>query len=92
MCHSQFYGVSLAMVLNPETVHVSPQFNVVFDDEFPTVPFMREGLIPSNWTDIVQHRSKRGSTENINLNDTWFTKDIEEDRCETPSHKLSVAP
>ena len=28
------------MVLNPETGHVLPQFNVVFDDEFSTVPFI----------------------------------------------------
>ena len=32
--HSPFHAVSLALVLNPETGHVSPQFHVVFDDEF----------------------------------------------------------
>ena len=30
--HSSFNAVSLVLVLKPATVHVSPQFNVVFDD------------------------------------------------------------
>ena len=55
--HSQFNAKSVALVLNPETGNVSPQFHVVFDDEFSTIPFMREGTISPNWTDIVQRRS-----------------------------------
>ena len=39
--HSPFHAVSVALVLNPETGHVSPQFNVVFYDEFSTLFFMR---------------------------------------------------
>ena len=64
------------MVLNPETVHVSPQLYVVFDDEFSTVLFMGEGTIPPNWTDLVQHRSQHGAPDNIDLKYTWFNIDI----------------
>ena len=39
--HSSFHAGSVAMVLNLATGHVSPQFHVVFDGEFYTVPFMR---------------------------------------------------
>ena len=46
--HSPFHAVSVALVINPETGHISPQFYVVFDDEFPTVPFKREFKIPLN--------------------------------------------
>ena len=46
--HSTFHAGSVALVLNPATGHVSPQFHVVFDDEFSTVPFMREVTIPPN--------------------------------------------
>ena len=67
------------MVLNPETGHVSPKFHMVFDDEFNTVPFMREGTITLNWTDLVQHSSQSDAPENIDLRDNWFTPDIEED-------------
>ena len=77
---------SLALVITPETGHVTSQFNVVFDDEFSTVPFMREGIIPPNWTDLVQRRSQSGAIENIDLEDTWFTPDLEEYPRETPTH------
>ena len=38
---SPFHTGSVALVLNPATGNVSHQFNVVFDDEFYTVTFMR---------------------------------------------------
>ena len=65
--HSPFHVVSVALVLNPETIHVSPQFHVVFDEEFSTFPFMREGTITPNWTDIVHRSSQIGAAENIDL-------------------------
>ena len=33
--HSPFQAGSVALLLNPETGYFSPQFHVVFDDEFP---------------------------------------------------------
>jgi hypothetical protein len=35
--HSPSHAGSVALVLNPRTGHVSPQFHVVFDDHFTTV-------------------------------------------------------
>ena len=35
ICHSPFNAGSVALVINPATVHFSPQLHVVFDDEFP---------------------------------------------------------
>ena len=80
------------MIINPETGHVSPQFHMVLDDEFTTVPFVKEGTIPPNWTYIVQHISKSGAPYNIDLNDTWINPDIEEDTIETLIHKPNVSP
>ena len=77
--HSPFHVISVSLVKNSVTVHVSPQLNVVFDDEFSTVPFIREGKIPPNWKNIVKRRSQSGALENISLRDTWFTPDLEED-------------
>ena len=81
----------MSLVLNPSTVHVLPQFHVVFDDEFTTVPFMREVTIPTNWTDLVQRSSQSGAPDNIYLKDTWFYPNPEEDPIKTLSHKPSVA-
>ena len=50
----------------------------MFDDEFYTVPFMREGTILPNWTDLVQRISQIYAPENIDLKGTWLTPDIEE--------------
>jgi hypothetical protein len=47
--HSPFHAGSVALVCNPSTGHVSPQYHVVFDDDFTTVPDMEAGTIPPNW-------------------------------------------
>ena len=90
--HSKFHAVSVALVLNSETSHVSPQFHLVFDDEFSTFSFMREGTIIPNWTDIVQRISQRGALENIDIKDTWFTPDLEEYTRKTQRHEPSINP
>ena len=69
-----------------------PHFHVVFYVEFSTVLFMREGTIPPNFTDLVQHISQRVAPDNIELKDTWFDPDLEVDPSETPSHEPSIAP
>ena len=51
--HSPTHNGSVAMVLNPSTLHVSPQYHVVFDDNFSTVSSMVNGEVPENWLDLV---------------------------------------
>ena len=41
--HSPCHTGNIALVLNPKTLRVSPQFHIVFDDEFSIVSFMRNG-------------------------------------------------
>ena len=65
------------MVLKPATGHVSPQFHVVFDDKFSTVPFIREVIITPNWTDLVERSSQSSALDNIDLMDTWLAPYIE---------------
>ena len=50
----------------------------MFYDKFSIAPFMREGIIPPNRTDIVQRISNISAMDNINLKDTWFTPYLEE--------------
>ena len=90
--HSSLYAVSVALVLNPETSHVLPQFNVVFDDEFSTVPIMMADTIPLNWTDFVKCSSQSGAPDNMDLKDSWFTPDIEEDPSDNPTQVPRVTP
>ena len=44
--HSPSHAGSVALVMNPKTGLVSPQFNLVFDDNFETVPQLRAGTVP----------------------------------------------
>eukprot|EP00957_Ditylum_brightwellii_P013135 992665-Ditylum_brightwellii.AAC.1 len=51
--HSPFHAGSMALVWNPSTGQVSPQFHIVFDDDFSTVTYMEAGTIPPNWKELV---------------------------------------
>ena len=44
--HSLVHVGNVALALNPSTRHVSPQFHLVFSDDFLTVESMRNGIIP----------------------------------------------
>ena len=48
--------------MNPNTRLVSPQFHLVFYDNFETVPHLRTGTVPENWSDLVTN-SKEKITE-----------------------------
>ena len=63
---------SVSIVLNPKTLHVSPQFHVVFDDKFPTVPVMRCNVSPSSCVQLVDTGSfELTIDENCDISRTW---------------------
>ena len=68
--HSPFHAVSVALVCNPTTGRVSPQYHVVFDNDFTTVPYMEAGTLPPNWEDLVKYTSGVATTKYVDLADT----------------------
>ncbi len=50
---SQSHTSNVALVLNPRTGHISPQFHVVFDDDFTTVEYHCKMTVPPHWTELV---------------------------------------
>ena len=52
--HSLFHSGRHGLVRNPNTGRVSPQYHVLFDDDFSPVPLMEAGTIPTNWEDLVK--------------------------------------
>ena len=72
--HSPFHARSVALVWNPNTGRVSPQYHVVFDDDFSTVTFMETGKIPTNWEDLVKYSSERATTKYVTFSDTWLNR------------------
>ncbi len=68
---------SVALVLNPRTGHVSPQFHVVFDDHFTTVPFMEKNEVPPHWAKLIENLREKVTEEHYELAKTWLFPDAE---------------
>jgi hypothetical protein len=50
---SPSHAANVALIFNPRTGHVSPQFHGVFDDDFTTVPYLHSSQVPPFWADLV---------------------------------------
>ena len=46
---SPTHASSVGLILNPRTGHVSPQFHVIYDDDFTTASYLRSGKVPPHW-------------------------------------------
>jgi hypothetical protein len=77
--HSPFHAGSVALVFNPSTGHVSPQFHVVFDDDFSTVPFMEKGEVPPNWDELYNEHRELATDEDYDLANSWFRTQTDPD-------------
>ena len=75
---SPAHASSVALVLNPNTGLVSPQFHVVFDDDFSTVPHLRKGTVPPNWEKLVLNSREKSTDEFYDLTKTWFAPTADE--------------
>jgi hypothetical protein len=51
------HASNVALILNPRIGHVSPQFHVVYDDDFTTVPYLRTATVPPHWSELVRASS-----------------------------------
>ena len=72
------HASSVALVLNPNTGLGSPQFHVVFDDDFSTVPHLRKGTVPPNWEKLVVNSREKSTKEFYDLTKTWFSPTADE--------------
>jgi hypothetical protein len=91
--HSPSHAGSVALVLNPRTGHVSPQYHMVFDDLFTRVASMKKSEVPPNWTELVGKSSERVTDEDYNLTKTWLFPNVESgDIAMQPNQKPSIVP
>ncbi len=70
--HSPSHAGLVARILNPWTGHVSPQFHVVFDDHFTTVPFMEKNEVPPHWAKLIENSREKVTEELYELAKTWL--------------------
>ena len=70
--HSPFHARSVALVINPRTGRVSPQYHVIFDDTFLTVLYMDVGTEPPHWHDLLKYSSEKATDEDFDLAKEWM--------------------
>ena len=76
MGHLPAHTGSVALVLNPKTelvLLVSPQFHVVVDDDFSTVPSLGNGSVPGNWHQLVCNSGEKNMNGFYDVTKAWLT-------------------
>jgi hypothetical protein len=69
--HSPYHANNVALILNLSTGHVSPQYHVVYDDNFTTVDSIRIGTAPSNWPDLYNTSRELVTDDTFELSPDW---------------------
>ena len=62
---SPIHAGNVSLILNLSTGHVSPQFHVVFDKSFSTVPSLKNGSIPASWKFICKYNIELATYEDF---------------------------
>ena len=70
--HSPCHASSVALVLNLKTGLVSPQYHVVYDDEFTTVEYLSSTTPPPNWLHLVRVASEKAPLDDEDIPPTWL--------------------
>ena len=70
--HSPCHAGSVALVLNLATGLISPQFHVIFDDEFTTVGYLETDQTPPNWVALAKHAVENSTPPEEDLAYSWL--------------------
>ena len=70
--HSPCHAGTVALVLNLATGLVSPQYHVVFDDKFSTVPYLQSSTPPPNWISLLENNSEQVLEKQQTLSREWL--------------------
>ena len=69
---------------------MSPQFHVVIDDDFSTVPSLRAGTVPDNWQQLVSNSREKSTDGFYDITKTWLTE--EEDISADTTSNQTIGP
>ena len=85
---SPSHASSVALVLNLKTGLVSPQYHVVFDDRFSTVPYLSSSTPPPNWPTLIATSRFKAPMLDDNTPSTW----LHPTTTHTSKHPLTQIP
>ena len=74
---SPIHAGNVSLILNLSTGHVSPQFHVVFEETFPTVPSLKNGSVTASWNFVCKNNREFATYEDFNLEDLWSKSERE---------------
>jgi hypothetical protein len=80
--HSLAHAGNVPVIYNPQTTHITPQFHVIFDDQFSTVSTNSSELTTEHFEDLYNkstwlHKDDFAETEDLHLFETyWATPPI----------------
>jgi hypothetical protein len=89
--HSPSHAGSVALILNPQTGHVSPQCHVVFDDHFTTVPFMEKNEVAPSWAQLIKKSCEKVTEEHYKFAKTWLFPDPKPGNISLPEQNQDVS-
>ena len=58
--------------MNLKTGLISPQYHLIFDDEFSTVTYLSSICPPPNWLHLVKHCTERSTDDQQKLSHRWL--------------------
>ena len=73
---SPIYAGNVTLVLNLLSGHISPQFYIVFDDNFLLILALQSNTVPKNWVDLISKSIESISEEEINSSKIYILKVI----------------
>jgi hypothetical protein len=85
----------VALILNLTTGHVSPQYHVVYDDDFLTVGALLKGHVPDNWEFLCKAQLELDYPTNPEKIDHWDTNSSPENEflpLNSPADPLPSSP
>ena len=68
---------SVALVMNPKNGLVSPQFHLVFDNNFEKVAHLRAVTVTENWADLVTNSREKSTEGFYDITKTWFDGEVD---------------
>ena len=73
--HSPCHAGNVSLILNLSSGLISPQFHVVFDDEFTTVDYLESDITPPNWIALSKHAVEHSTPQQEELAYSWLHPD-----------------
>ena len=70
--HSPCHASSVALVLNLKTGLISPQYHIVYDDEFTTVKYLESLTPPPHWEHLVRTAFEKRSDLSDKISSSWL--------------------